>query len=120
MARSRPQEDLEKMLKIENAWETLAPDSAFGGMKLPDFKTLIQPSLDARARLDEIKAEEDKAAMERDHNDDKVGAKIETIVAGVVADPNFGNDSALYEAMGYIPKSKRKSGLTRKKKPPAE
>lgn len=39
-------------------------------------------------------------------------------VKGVVADPNFGDNSALYEAMGYIRKSDRKSGLTRKSATP--
>ncbi len=34
----------------------------------------------------------------------------------VVGDPNFGPDSALYEALGYVRKSDRKSGFTRKKK----
>jgi hypothetical protein len=34
----------------------------------------------------------------------------------VTGDPAFGPDSSLYEAMGYVRKSERKSGLTRKGK----
>ncbi len=34
--------------------------------------------------------------------------------SGVRADPNFGDDSGLIEAMGYTRTSERKSGLTRK------
>lgn len=35
----------------------------------------------------------------------------------VAGDPNYGNDSPLYGAMGFVRKSEKKSGLTRKKKP---
>ncbi len=42
------------------------------------------------------------------------GTKIQLVVAGVLADPNEGPDSPLYEAFGYTRKSERKSGLTRK------
>ena len=37
------------------------------------------------------------------------------VVKGVVGDPAFGEDCDLYEAMGYVRKSERKSGLSRKK-----
>ena len=36
------------------------------------------------------------------------------VVKAVVADKNYGDDSALYERMGYVRKSVRASGLTRK------
>jgi len=36
---------------------------------------------------------------------------------GVAGDPNFGNDSPLYGAMGFVRKSNRASGLTRKSTP---
>ena len=37
------------------------------------------------------------------------------VVNGVKGDPNFGDDSDLYDSMGYVRKSDRQSGLTRKK-----
>ncbi len=37
------------------------------------------------------------------------------VVNGVKGDPAFGEDCDLYEAMGYVRKSERKSGLSRKK-----
>ena len=37
-------------------------------------------------------------------------------VMGVAGDPAYGNDSPLYGAMGFVRKSEKKSGLTRKKK----
>jgi hypothetical protein len=38
------------------------------------------------------------------------------VVMAVVADKNYGDDRALYEKMGYVRKSVRASGLTRKSK----
>ena len=35
----------------------------------------------------------------------------------VASDPAYGNDSPLYGAMGFVRKSEKKYGLTRKKKP---
>ncbi len=40
---------------------------------------------------------------------------VQRVVKGVVGDPAFGEDCDLYEAMGYVRKSERKSGLSRKK-----
>ena len=37
---------------------------------------------------------------------------------GVASDPAYGNNSPLYGAMGFVRKSEKKSGLTRKKKTP--
>jgi len=41
---------------------------------------------------------------------------MQRLVNGVRADPDFGPDSALYEALGYTRESERKSGLTRNRK----
>ncbi|HEX8197978.1 MAG TPA: hypothetical protein VF571_17430 [Pyrinomonadaceae bacterium] len=55
----------------------------------------------------------------RESEDTTMMSKILSIVAGVVADPTEGANSAFYEAMGYVRKDARKSGLTRKKVQPA-
>jgi len=41
---------------------------------------------------------------------------INAVVKAVVADVNYGGDSALPESMGYVRKSVGASGLTRKSK----
>lgn len=114
MAKS-PKNNEEKMHRVLNAWKTLAADKSFGGMKLADFEAQVENSMKPRRRLVEIKDEETEQTTLRDTEDEITLDKIELAVAGVVADPNFGSDSALYEAMGYVRKSERKSGLTRKK-----
>ena len=58
-----------------------------------------------------------KAAQDtRDQADVATCSKNDKVVKAVVADVNYGDDSALYERMGYVRKSVRASGLTRKTK----
>ena len=110
-----PKENEDKMLKVLNAWKTLAPDKTFGGMTVAQFETQINKSLAPRRRLDELEDEIKQQQALRETEDEITFGKIQLIVSGVLVDPTEGDDSALYEAMGYVRKSERKSGLTRKK-----
>ena len=102
-----------------NAWETLAPDKSFGGMTLAQFQAAIQPARAARERIDDLEDQLSQAKADRIRADEEFLAKAQLVVAGVLADPNAGSDSALYKEMGYTRKSERKTGLTRKRtKPP--
>lgn len=114
-----PAANEEKMLRVLNAWKTLAPTVEFAGLTLDVYQDLVNKCLAPRRRLNELKDEMMQEQAARDAEDATTVAKIECIVAGVVANPTFGSDSALYEAMGYIRKSDRKSGLTRKKSQPS-
>ena len=112
-----PKTTAERIEKMISAWRTLAPEKSFGGMTLAQFEALAAPSLDARRRIDDLDHQRAQASTERDHADETFNAKAQLVVAGVLADPTEGPDSALYAAFGYTRKSERKTGLTRKKKP---
>jgi hypothetical protein len=108
--------------KIQNAltaWKTLAPAATFGGMTLAQFVAATKPSFDAREAISE--KEDEMTALINGRNDaDKASLeKLLLVVNGVKGDPNFGEDSDLYDTMGYVRKSERASGLTRKKQKPA-
>jgi hypothetical protein len=113
-----PKDNMLKMQRILNAWETLAPDKTFGGMTLAQFRAATQPSQTARDRIDDLEDQLTQAQADRDHADAESLAKAQLVVNGVIGDPTEGPDSALYAAMGYTRKSERKSGLSRKRKPP--
>ena len=69
------------------------------------------------AEIADLKAE---LKMKSDVRDDKYVAlneKRSKVGLGVAGSPDYGNDSPLYGAMGFVRKSEKKSGLTRKKKP---
>ena len=114
MANRSPQDNEDRYEKIEDAFNTLAPTATFGGMTLAQFQAKLQPSIDARIEVKRIEDLLSAALVARDNADIQTLKDCDLVVKGVVGDPNFGDDSALYEAMGYIRKSQRKSGLTRK------
>ena len=113
-----PKENEEKMLKVLNAWRTLAPDKTFAGMTLAQFEEMVNASLAPRRKLLELQDMMLSQQALRDANDELVLKKIEKIKAGVIESDEFGSDSALIEGMGYKRKSEYSSGLTRKKNNP--
>jgi hypothetical protein len=110
-----PKNNEEKMLKVLNAWKTLAPAKRFGGMALEDFEVYVQNSLVPRTRLKELNDQVMQQMALREAEDAVTMSKILVVVAGIIADPTEGDNSALYEACGYVRKDNRKSGLTRKR-----
>lgn len=113
-----PKENEEKMLMVLNAWKTLAPTKTFGGFTLQQFEDQVNKSLAPRTRLDQLEDEKKQQQALRESEDVTTIKDVQFIVNGVLADAEYGDDSALYEAMGYVRKSDRKSGLTRKKNLP--
>lgn len=111
---NNPKSNEQKMNTMVNAWETLAPTKSFGGMTLAQFKTVVAPSLAARARIADLEAQMTQAINDRDAADAVFLAQAQLVINGVLADPTEGPDSSLYEAMGYTRKSERRSGLTKK------
>ena len=115
MPKNTPKANEEKMRKMQNAWETLAPAKSFGGMTLAQFKTATARPLDSRARLEVLQDQVSAEANTRDDEDEAWFVIARRVIAGVAADPTEGTNSPLYEAMGRVRDSERKSGLTRKK-----
>lgn len=120
---NNPKANEEKMLQVLHGWKTLAPTKSYGGMTVAEFETQVNKSLAPRQRLDEIEDEKLQELANRDSADEITMEQVQFIVNGVLADQTEGPNSALYESFGYVRKSERKSGLTRKKKqekPPEE
>jgi hypothetical protein len=115
---TNPKSNQQKMEKMLNAWETLAPTKSFGGMTLAQFQAAALPAQAARQRIAELETQMTHAIDERETADEAFLAKAQLVINGILADPTEGTDSALYEAMGYTRKSERKSGLTRKRNQP--
>jgi len=115
----RSPKDVEaKLNKITNAWQTLAADKSFGGMTLAQFKADVKPSFDSRERLRVLDEQTQSEQITRETADDESMRLAQLVTNGVLGDPEAGPDSDLYEAMGYVRTSARKSGLTRKRKTP--
>ncbi len=110
-----PKENETKFTRFLNALKTLAPDKTFGGITPAVFTAQVADSNAPRQKIIELKAEITEQDAKRETADASTMKMCERIKNGVIADPDFGDDSALYEALGYVRKSERKTGLTRKK-----
>ena len=106
--------EMEKFLDdVVTAWTELAPTAQFAGLTLAQFEARVKPSFDTRTEVSTL-ATQLKAARQSRKNADAVSNEDAlNIVNGVRSAPGFGENSALYKAMGYIPKNDRRSGLVR-------
>ena len=116
MAKKDNKKVMEKALTINDAWTEGSPTSIFSGVKQDDYDNDIKEILSIDAEIADTKA---KLKMLEDRKDDKciaIDAKSVRVANGVRGDVDFGPDSPLYGAMGFVRTSERKSGLTRKPK----
>jgi hypothetical protein len=114
MPTHNPKRVAAKLQKVINAWSTLRPTKTLAGMTLEQFKAKVQPSLAARDQLVTVQSQAKDHRQVRYESD---GASLELaqlVVNSVKGDPDEGESSGLYAAMGYVPKNERRSGLTRK------
>ena len=103
----------DRLTKTAAAWDEHASDSTFAGHTRAQYIAKVKPSLDARARISELRLQLAAAIVERDNADVTSNEVTLQVSNSVKGDPNHGEDSALYDALGYVRKSARKSGLTR-------
>ena len=108
-----------RLTTIVDAWTNLRPTKSFAGMTLAEFELAMAPSIEARHQLRDALALVAKAIVDRDNADRQTMPTLRRVVAAVVADETEGDDSALYAAMGYVRKSDRRSGLTRRTAAPS-
>jgi hypothetical protein len=114
-----PKRNEAKILAVISAWETLRPAKTYAGLTLTQFKEAVQGALNARAALNTLENQLLAAQNQRDDQDKVALGVIALVVNAVKGDPDDGEDGELYEAMGYVRKSERSSGLHRGKQPPA-
>jgi len=74
-------ENEEKMLKVLNAWKTLAPAKSFAGISLEDFELQINKSLAPRRRLNTLGGEKMQQMTLRESEDTTTMSNILSIVA---------------------------------------
>ena len=99
---------------IRLVWKEQAPEAVFAGKPLVDLETslaeLQQSNVDLKIR-DQARS---AAVKTRDDKLKSLATLLRVVVKGVQGHPEHGEDSPLYRAMGYVPFSERRSGLTRR------
>ena len=111
-----PKQTQDRITQTETAWKTHRSGKAFAGISLEQFRAVTAPCLAARATLARIESERVAARDQRIDADKKAMATIRLIVNAVKGDTQEGEDGEFYTALGYVRKSDRKSGLSRKTK----
>lgn len=102
------------------AWRELAPDASFAGMTYAQFEAASAAPLELRGEILALEKQLEGRKTERSQVDSAADQVLDLVVNSVRGTPGFGEDCALYRAFGYVRKSERKSGLTRKSKSKAE
>ena len=114
MPTHNPKRVANKLQKVIDAWTTLRPAKTFAGMTLEQFEAQVKPSLDARGQLTTLQSQTTDSRTQRRQSDGASLDLAQLVVNSVKGDPAEGENGSLYAAMGYVPKSARRSGLTRK------
>ena len=99
-----------------SAWRQFGPDVEFAGIKSSVLEAQMR---NAQVVRDQILAAEtllDRLRMARDHGERALSEQLTLIGYGVCGHQDFGDDCALYRAMGYVPRSENRSGRPRKPK----
>ncbi len=120
MAKVNNKEVKEQSSRMNDAWVEAAKTVEFNGITQAEFAADIADAANDDAEIADI---ESSLNMKRDVRDGKyaaINAKRSNVGKGVAGSKDFGDDSPLYGAMGFVRKSDRASGLTRKPKTPAK
>jgi hypothetical protein len=113
--RRSPKEVEKYITDAANAWTTLRPSKTFSDLTLEQFKEAVKPSQDARAEILDLEGRMQAAFARRDEADTESAVLVRRIVNALKGDPEEGEDGELYAAMGYVRRSVRNSGLTRRR-----
>jgi hypothetical protein len=106
---------IEKANEVLTAWESIAPEATLAGMTVQGFREALQPLVDVRQRIALLDQKRQGAKASRDTAEKELAIVLQMIVDSIKGNPEYGKDSELYASIGYVTRTARQSGLTRKK-----
>ncbi len=106
---------MERLDTISDAWLDLAASDSFAEKTSAEFNAEVQKSLAVRKEILDLENKLKEKLLEREAIDTANWNLAQLVVLRVAGSPKFGKNSGLYQTMGYVPTSERKSGLTRKR-----
>lgn len=96
-----------------SAWREHAPEATFANRSLAQFEAETAESAEVRERIKTAQTQLAGLIGERRNADLAMNDLMILIAHAVRGNPDHGENSALYRALGYMPKNERKSGLKR-------
>jgi hypothetical protein len=106
-----PAQKLQRILDTIRAWERGAQGSIFSGHSLAQFKAAVQPSIDAHAKVADLRKQLRSALIERNLADKRSMKLNYRVGCAVGGDPAHGDDSVLYEEFGRTREAVRRSKI---------
>jgi hypothetical protein len=111
MARLSPAQKLRRILNTIRAWEKHDPRATFFGYTLAQFKAAVKPSLDAHAKIAELRDELRLVVAARDLADKRSLRIVYGVGWAVDGNPAHGSDSDLHEDLGFTRHAVRTSRI---------
>jgi hypothetical protein len=115
MSNQNPEAFKERIATLINGWEEHAPNAKFFSLTLGEFKLQMNSSLKPREEIADYEAKVKAALVQRDNADLANRETVRDVVNAIRGDANYGENSPLYAALGYVPRNQRASGLSRSK-----
>lgn len=107
---------MDRIGDFRTAWRELAPTAKFAEMTLEEFEAAATPPEAIRVEIKALEKKLEGKKTARSVADKAAGDLLELVINSVRGTPGFGPDSEVYRGCGYVRKSERKSGLSRKGK----
>lgn len=109
-----PNRSVGKAGQVSVAWQQHAPAASFAGMTLEEFREKISASQTTREEVAAAEANLRGFIAARAAADLATRDAVSLVVNSIRGNPEFGANSKLYRACGYITYGERASGLTRR------
>jgi|LakMenEpi03Aug12_release.lakeMendotaPanAssembly.Ray.scaffolds.fasta_scaffold681836_2 hypothetical protein len=109
-----PNRTVEKAGQVSVAWQQHAPAASFAGMTLEQFREKIGASQTTRDKVAAAEADLRGFIAARATADVETRDVVALVVNSIKGSPEFGQNSQLYRACGYVAYGERSSGLTRR------
>lgn len=100
------------------SWREYAPDAIFGKLTLSQFEEQSNVPLEVRQRLLDAETKASGLRLERNQADQAFNKLVLNIANAIRGNDEHGEDSALYRSLGYVAKSERRTGMTRRLREP--
>ena len=101
-------------VRASQAWKRDDPDKLFAGMNQQAFADQIAEAQRTSRQLETLLSQISHLRNQRSSQFKKLASLNLRLKSAIVADPDHGSDSTLFEAFGGTRISDRRSGLTRK------
>jgi hypothetical protein len=98
-----------------HTWGSACPEQQFADMTLSQYTAEMQKAREAQARFELAEVQWQTARQERNSAYQAALRLTNGVASSVKGHPKYGENSAVYVGLGYVPTSARSSGLTRKR-----